>query len=68
MDDFVFLSNPVMSQTKFIFSQWNPFREQKLGVLDSQERLAYYRPLAHMALNFSYATFKNNYWQYHLRK
>ena len=22
--------------------------------------------MAHMVLNFSYATFKNNYWQYHL--
>ena len=37
MDDYLFLKNPVLSSTKFISSQWNPYREQALGVLDSQE-------------------------------
>jgi tetratricopeptide (TPR) repeat protein len=66
IDDYGFLSNPVLSGTKFIFSQWNPYREQTLGVMDSQENLRYYRPMAHIVLDLCYATFKNNYWKYHL--
>ena len=66
MDDYDFLSNPVQSQTKFIFSQWNPYREQVLGVLDSFDIQGYYRPMAHMLLDFCYPVFKNNLWQYHL--
>jgi Tfp pilus assembly protein PilF len=66
MDDNNFLGNPLMSQEKFIFSQWDPFREQALGVLDSPGNLDYYRPLSQMAYIFFYSTFKTNYWQYHL--
>jgi len=66
IDDYVFLGNTVMCDTKYILSQWNPYREQSLGVLDSHERLEYYRPMAHMVLDFSYANFKNDYWKYHL--
>ena len=36
MDDYVFLNNPVLSSTKYIASQWNPYREEALGVMDSQ--------------------------------
>lgn len=66
LDDYVFLNNPVMSGTKFILSQWDPFREQALGVTDSEEHLGYYRPMAHIVYDICYATFKNNFWQYHL--
>jgi tetratricopeptide (TPR) repeat protein len=65
MDDNFFLNNPVFSSTKFILSQWNPYREQALGVVDSHEIQSYYRPMQHMVLDLCYATFKNNYWQYH---
>jgi tetratricopeptide (TPR) repeat protein len=66
IDDNVFLNNPVSSDTKFILSQWDPYREQALGVMDSEENLGYYRPMAHMVYDFCYGTFKNNLWQYHL--
>jgi len=66
IDDYAFLENPVLSQTKFILSQWNPYREQALGVLDGRQGPGYYRPMAHMVLDFCYAVFKDNYWQYHL--
>jgi hypothetical protein len=57
IDDFTFKSNPDMSETKFIFSQWNPYREPQLGD---------YRPLAYSLYDFIYDTFKDNFWQYHL--
>ena len=57
IDDYAFKSNPVMSETRFIFSQWDPYREPQLGD---------YRPLAYSLYDFSYDTFKNNFWQYHL--
>jgi len=66
IDDYVFLNNPVQSSSKFILAQWNPYREQSLGVLDRHESTGYYRPMAHMVLDFCYDTFKYNYWQYHL--
>jgi len=66
IDDYVFLKNPVYSDAKFIFSQWNPYREQTLGIMDNEENLGYYRPMAHMVLGISYVTFKNNFWEYHL--
>jgi tetratricopeptide (TPR) repeat protein len=66
IDDYLFLSNPVMSQTKFIFSQWDPFRQQAMGVVDRQGNMDYYRPMAHMVLAYAYAAFKDNYWKYHL--
>ncbi len=65
IDDYAFLGNPVLSETKFIFPQWDPYCEQALGVLEGLGNSRYYRPMAHMLLNFSYATFKNNLWQYH---
>ena len=34
MDDYAFLSNPVLSSTKFISSQWNPYGVQALGVVN----------------------------------
>ena len=66
IDDFNFLRNPVSSSMKYILSQWDPNREQVLGVVDVQERQIYYRPLAHMVYDFCYTFFKNKYWQYHL--
>jgi len=66
MDDYVFLSNPVFSETKYLLSQWNPYREEALGVMDSVQNGGYYRPMAHMVLDFCYATFKNHLWCYHL--
>ena len=66
MDDYVFLNNPVFSDTKFILSQWNPYREGALGVTDSIQNMVYYRPMAHMVLAICYATFKNHLWCYHL--
>ena len=66
IDDYAFLHNPVFSSTKFILSQWNPYGQQLRGVVDSHEMLAYYRPMAHTVLDFCYAAFKHNFWQYHL--
>jgi len=66
MDDYTFLHNPVQSSTKFILSQWNPYREQMLGVADWKQNTGYYRPMAHMVLDVSYDVFKYNYWKYHL--
>src|SRR5262245_61394440 len=66
IDDNLFLSNPVMSQTKYIAAQWNPFRQAALGVLDGQENLDYYRPMAHTLYDIIYAAFKKDYWKYHL--
>ena len=66
MDDYAFLKDPILSSTKFISSQWNPYREQAWGVADLQNVTAYYRPMAHMAYDFCYDTFKRHYWQYHL--
>ncbi len=66
IDDNVFIANPVMSQTKFILSQWNPFQEQGLGVLDTSGKFPYYRPLAHIASILSRIIFKHNLWRYHL--
>jgi tetratricopeptide (TPR) repeat protein len=57
MDDLAFLKNPAMSQVRFMPSQWNPYLAQEMGV---------YRPMAHMLLDFSYGTFRNSYWKYHL--
>ena len=56
-NDYVLLNNPVMSQAKFISSQWDPYASIFPG---------YYRPLAHMVYAFCYGTFKYHYWQYHL--
>jgi len=66
MDDYAFLGNPVFSSMKYISSQWNPFRDQILGIADNHGMFNYYRPMAHIVYNFCYATFKNNFWQYHL--
>ncbi len=66
MDDFLFLGNPVLSTTKFLSSQWNPYGEQALGVIDQQGLVSYYRPMAHIVLDLCYGVFKNNFWQYHL--
>ena len=66
MDDYVILENPIESQIKYVLSQWDPYREQALGVMDSNAYRTYYRPMAHMALNFCYASFKNIFWKYHL--
>ena len=65
IDDYFFINNPVLSTPKFISSQWNPYREQALGVLDSHESLKYYRPMTHIVYDLCYSVFKNNYWQYH---
>lgn len=67
MDDYSFLKNPVLSRAEFIASQWNPYASQCLGVLDNRQPTDYYyRPLTHIFYDFSYATFKNHYWEYHL--
>lgn len=66
IDDYLFTQNPVLSRTQFILSQWNPYREQALGVAESSDNFHYYRPMAHMVLDYCYATFKNSFWRYHL--
>ncbi len=66
IDDYFFLSNPVLSHTKFILSQWDPYQEQAMGVIDRHESFNYYRPLQNMVMAFCYPVFKNHYWQYHL--
>ena len=58
MDDYFLLSNPAMSQTSFILSQWDPQNNKYFS--------GYYRPMAHMVYAFCYGSFKGNYWQYHL--
>jgi len=65
MDDYTFLDNPLTNSTKNIWSQWNPYQRQVLGVNDTHEILGYYRPLAHMLLGFSYSTFGNHFFYYH---
>ena len=62
MDDYVFLKNPFLSNTKFILSQWNPYLQTRLYF----EAHPYYRPIAYMLYDFCYGVFKNNFWQYHL--
>jgi len=57
-DDYFIVGHSDLSQTKFIFSQWNP--------VNNKYNAGYYRPLAHMVYAFCYGTFKTNYWQYHL--
>jgi Tfp pilus assembly protein PilF len=59
MDDGVFMSDPFLSQAKYAFSQWNPYSREV-------QHFGYYRPLAHMILDFYYDTFKNIRWGYHL--
>ncbi|MDE2223029.1 MAG: tetratricopeptide repeat protein [Candidatus Omnitrophica bacterium] len=59
MDDGEFRADPRMSQTKYALSQWNPYTEEVRS-------LGYYRPMAHMLLNFLYGTFRDNNWEYHL--
>lgn len=67
MDDHVLLSNPVMSQTKFISAQWNPYLDKELGVLDRRQSFeGYYRPLSQILYDSCYSLFKHHYWQYHL--
>jgi len=67
IDDHVLLSNPVMSQTKFISSQMNPYLQQSLGVRDTSKIfVGFYRPFAMMLNAFCYSYFKDNHWQYHL--
>ena len=66
MDDYVILENPIESQIKYVLSQWDPYREQALGVMDSNAYRTYYRPMAHMVSNFCYASFKSHFWWYHL--
>jgi len=66
IDDFVFLSNPVLSETKYVFAQWNPYKEQSLGNTDDQIKVGGYRPLQNMVMDLCYATFKDNYRLYHL--
>jgi len=65
MDDNFFLGNPALSTVKYVSTQWNPYSQQSLGVVDRQGSVSYYRPLAHIVLDYSYAIFKNNLWQYH---
>jgi len=66
MDDYVSLSNPVWSSSKFILSQWNPYSHGDLDLLDNHIMTRDYRPLTYMVLNFCYSTFRDNLWQYHL--
>lgn len=66
MDDYVFLSNPALSHTKYISSQWDPYGQKILGVMDKQATDSYYRPMAHIVLDVCYNVFKSNFWQYHL--
>lgn len=66
IDDFVFLNNPVLSGPQFASSQWNPYREQALGVNDSNEIQYYYRPLQNILMDYCYSIFKTNLWKYHL--
>ncbi len=66
MDDYFFLGNPVLSSTKYLSSQWNPYAEQTLGVVDRQATVSYYRPMAHIVLDYCYAVFKDSFWKYHL--
>jgi len=66
IDDFAFLHNPVWSSMKYIPSQWNPYREQSVGVVDAHGMQVYYRPLTHILYDICYPTFKNNFWKYHL--
>jgi Tetratricopeptide repeat len=65
IDDYFYLNNPVLSQTKYIFAQWDPYREEALGVVDKTGALPYYRPMAQMLWNFCYTVFKGHFWQYH---
>jgi len=65
-DDYACLNNPALSNAKYIPSQWDPYRDQSLGVLDSQKIHGYYRPTTHIVLDFCYDFFKSNYYQYHL--
>jgi len=66
IDDYVYLNDPALSETKFILSQWNPYRERSLGVMLDQGKIGGYRPLQNMVLDYCYVTFKNDLWKYHL--
>ena len=65
MDDYVFLKNPVYSGTKYVLSQWNPYREEVRGVLRGQLG-GFYRPMTHIVYDLCYSTFKDDVWKYHL--
>ena len=66
MDDFNILQSPFSSSMKFISSQWSPYGEQSLGIMEYQASFSYYRPMTLMFYDLSYALFKANFWQYHL--
>ena len=67
MDDYYFRSTPLYSDTHYSSLQWNPYREQSLGIVDkSSNQNIYYRPFAHVEISICYALFKENYWKYHL--
>jgi len=66
VDDYFFINNPVFSQTKYILSQWDPYSQQSMGVVDKEQRVPSYRPMAQITYDLSYSTFKNHRWQYHL--
>jgi len=66
MDDYLFINNPVLCNVKYVFSQWDPFSQQAISFLDKQGPNPYFRPMAHIFYDFTYGTFKNNYWEFHL--
>jgi len=66
IDDYFFINNPVFSQTKYILSQWDPYSQQSMGVVDREKREPSYRPMAQMTYDVVYSTFKNHRWEYRL--
>jgi tetratricopeptide (TPR) repeat protein len=66
MDDYNILQSPYSSSMKFVSSQWNPYGEQALGIMEYEASFSYYRPMTQTLYDVSYAVFKNNFWQYHL--
>ncbi len=67
IDDLALLHNPVLSQPKYIWSQWDPYQQQSaLDFADSRNHLLYYRPLTHMVYDLMYPAFKRDYWKYHV--
>ncbi len=66
MDDYNILQSPFSSSMKFISSQWNPYGEQSLGIMEYQASFSYYRPMTLMLYDASYGLFKASFWRYHL--
>ncbi len=67
MDDYYFRSTPLYSEIQYTPLQWNPYREQEVGMYaQNSNQNIYFRPFAHVEISICYSMFKETYWKYHL--